>query len=282
MEIKNHKLKDCKWQESPNHGGNLEGGLPDSIIIHYTAGASAESSVRTLCNPRNKVSAHVVVGRDGSITQLVPFDTIAWHAGRSSWDGRDGFNKYSVGIEIDNAGRLTRAENGYKSWFGRNYDAGEVIKAVHRNESAASFWHSFTEQQIELVSDICEALIEVYPIDLILGHDEISPNRKSDPGPAFPVEKLRERLLVADRSEDGADEPTPARLPGGIVTASRLNIREQASRHADTVAPPLERGTRIEILDEDNGWYQVETRTRGWVKKDYIETFNSIAGGSNT
>ena len=282
MEIKDHKLKDCQWQESPNHGDNLEGGQPDSIIIHYTAGASAESSVRMMCNPRNKVSAHLVVGRDGSITQLVPFDTVAWHAGRSSWDGRDGFNKYSVGIEIDNAGRLTRAENGYKSWFGRSYEAGDVIKAVHRNESSAAFWHSFTEQQIDLVSEICETLIDAYPIELILGHDEISPNRKSDPGPAFPLEKLRQRLLQADRWEDGAEEPAPASLPGGIVTATRLNIRENASRLADTVAPPLEKGTRVDILGESDGWYEVESRTRGWVKKDYIETDNSNAGRSIT
>ena len=127
MEIENHKLKDCGWQESPNHSGKFAASGPDSIIIHFTAGSSAESTVRTLCNPRYKASAHLVVGHDGSVTQLVPFDTIAWHAGRSSYGGRDGFNQFSIGIEIDNAGRLTRSGNGYAAWFGRIYDPDEVV-----------------------------------------------------------------------------------------------------------------------------------------------------------
>ena len=272
MEIENHYLKDCKRQDSPNHSGKLDGGEPDSIIIHYTAGSSAESSVRTLCNPRYKASAHLVVGRDGSITQLVPFDTIAWHAGKSSYGGRDGFNKFSVGIEIDNAGRLTRSGDTYAAWFGRRYQGDDVVEAVHRNETRASFWHAYTEEQIGIVQEICEALIDAYPIEMILGHEEVAPSRKTDPGPAFPLDKMRQHLLEADRSQEEPDEPLVETLPTGLVSAGKLNIRADASRHANTVAPPLERGTRVQILGESDGWYEVETRTRGWVKKDYIET----------
>ena len=272
MEIENHYLKDCRRQDSPNRGGKLDGGEPDSIIIHYTAGSSAESSVRTLCNPRYKASAHLVVGRDGSVTQLVPFDTIAWHAGKSSYAERHGFNKYSVGIEIDNAGRLTPSGGRYSAWFGRKYDPDDVVEAVHRNESKTSYWHAFSEEQIDTVHEICEALIETYPIEMILGHEEISPRRKSDPGPAFPLDNMREHLLAADRSQEEPDEALADSITNGLVTASKLNIREAASRHADTVAPPLERGTRVDILSESDGWYEVETRTRGWVKMDYIET----------
>lgn len=272
MEIENHRLKDCGWQESPNHSGKFAGGEPDSIIIHYTAGSSAESSVRTLCNPQIKASAHLVVGRDGAVTQLIPFDTIAWHAGKSSYDGRDGFNKYSIGIEIDNAGRLTPSGNGYAAWFGRKYDADDVVEAVHRNETSPSFWHAYTEEQIAAVNEICTALIETYPIEMILGHEEIAPSRKSDPGPAFPLDKMRDHLLHADRSQEEADEPAAGQLPTGLVTASKLNIRSAANRYAEPVAPPLEQGTRVEILRESDGWYEVETRTRGWVKKDFVQT----------
>jgi len=272
MEIENHLLKDCDQQNSPNRGGKFAEGAPDTIIIHYTAGSSAESSIRTLSNPNVRASAHLVVGRDGAITQLIPFDTIAWHAGRSSYQGRIGFNKYSIGIEIDNAGRLTKTGDKYSAWFGRKYEADEVIKAVHRNESRPGYWHAYSEEQISAVQEICAALIDTYPIGMILGHEEISPKRKVDPGPAFPLDKLRDRMFLADRSQEDEDEPDIEVSGNGLVTASRLNIRESSHGNARLVASPLTKGTQVKILGESDGWYQVQTTATGWVKKDYIAT----------
>ena len=88
----------------PIKGAYLPQACRDTIIIHYTAGANAESAIHTLCDRERKVSAHLVVGRDGAVTQLLPFNTIGWHAGRSHWRERTSFNQYSIGIEIDNAG----------------------------------------------------------------------------------------------------------------------------------------------------------------------------------
>ncbi|MGC1952220.1 MAG: N-acetylmuramoyl-L-alanine amidase [Gammaproteobacteria bacterium] len=139
----------------------LEAGHPDTIVIHYTAGGSVESAVQTLSDPARKASAHVVVGRDGSITQLVPFQRIAWHAGRSSFQGRSGVNRYAIGIEIDNAGRLQQAGSRFTSWFGRDYQPDEVVEAVHRHESAPAPWHRYTEAQIGQVEALCEALITI-------------------------------------------------------------------------------------------------------------------------
>lgn len=271
MQIEKHLFKDCDQQKSPNRGGKFNADGPDSIIIHYTAGSSAESSIRTLCNPEIQASAHLVVGHDGAVTQLIPFDTIAWHAGRSSYKGRTGFNKYSIGIEIDNAGRLAKSGSKFAAWFGRKYDADDVVEAVHRNESKVDYWHAYSEEQISAVSEICEALIRDYPIDTILGHEEIAPKRKSDPGPAFPLDKLRERLFMADRSQEEAEEPELELNATGLVTASKLNIRASSNGGARTVAPPLEKGALVKVLSESNGWYQVETTTTGWVKKDYIK-----------
>ncbi|MFQ5584691.1 MAG: N-acetylmuramoyl-L-alanine amidase [Calditrichia bacterium] len=141
MKIKNHLLtgEGVDFVKSPNHDGRFGENLPDTVIIHYTAGSSRESSVKTLCNPQHKASAHLVIGRDGLVTQLVPFNVIAYHAGPSAYGGRKGFNKYSIGIEIDNAGRLSRTGDGFISWFQKVYPAGEVIEAVHRNEKKPSF-----------------------------------------------------------------------------------------------------------------------------------------------
>jgi len=272
MKIEQHRLKDdsVEFQESPNHGGKLEAGEPDSIIIHYTAGGSLDGAVRTLTNPARKASAHLVIGRDGSITQLVPFDTVAWHAGKSSYDGRSGFNKYSVGIELDNAGRLTKSEGGYTSWFGRTYPGEEVLHATHRNESQPAYWHTFTEMQINLTFDLCELLIGAYPIESIMGHEEISPTRKSDPGPAFPLDKLRTRLLVRDRVDEGPDDAAPTSGKVGMVTASRLNIRSAPGLGAERAGPPLPRGTMLDILEESDGWLKVDVRSRGWVSREYV------------
>ena len=76
---------------------------PDTIVIHATGGSSAESSARYLANKATPVSAHLVIGRRGEIYQLVPFNVIAWHAGKSTHKGRTNLNRYSIGIELDNA-----------------------------------------------------------------------------------------------------------------------------------------------------------------------------------
>lgn len=272
MKTQNGKLDEeiAEFVESPNCSGKFSEDLPDTIVIHYTAGSSGESSIRTLTNPNVRASAHLVISRDGSITQLVPFDTIAWHAGKSAWGDRQGLNKYSIGIELDNAGRLTKSGDQYISWFGRAYPEDQTIEAVHRNEEEASFWHRFTEEQITKTYEVCELLINAYDIKTILGHEEISPGRKIDPGPAFPLDKMRDKLLHADRSEqedekiEGFDNP-------GVVTASLLNIRSGPSTQNKKISHPLQKGTPVNIIDESNKWYQVEVKLKGWVAKSYIE-----------
>jgi N-acetylmuramoyl-L-alanine amidase len=273
MIIEDDRLKGTgvTFKESPNHGGTFESSLPDTIIIHYTAGSSAESSVKTLCDPRIKASAHLVVDKNGKITQLVPFNVISWHAGKSSYGGRSGFNKYSIGIELDNAGRLTKSGDGYASWFGKTYPESEVIEAVHRRESTPAFWHRYSEDQVAVVFDICTSLIDNYGITSILGHEEIAPSRKLDPGPAFPLDKLRDQVLIRDRANEGDEEPLPAGNVG-LVTANRLNIRSSPAVVSSTVAPPLAQGTLVNIIGESDGWYKVQTQTEGWVSKEYIKT----------
>ena len=91
----------------------------DTIVLHATDGANAMSSACYLARNDTSVSAHLVVGRSGQVIQLLPFNVQAWHAGVSEHAGRKGLNAYSVGIEIDNAGRLHRRDNRFFSWFNR-------------------------------------------------------------------------------------------------------------------------------------------------------------------
>jgi N-acetylmuramoyl-L-alanine amidase len=134
IDKKSHRLTGTgtSFKASPNHGGALGNALPDTIVVHFTAGASLDSSVTSLCDPKSKASAHVVVGRDGKVVQLVPFDTIAWHAGASSLGNRTGLNKFSVGIEIDNAGRLTQTASGdFLTWRAPERDGAFVVACLH-------------------------------------------------------------------------------------------------------------------------------------------------------
>lgn len=293
--ISNHRVVNVPQRNSPNHGAGFDKGLPDTLIIHFTGGSSAESSVSWLCNPQAKASAHVVIGRDGAITQLVPFDTVAWHAGESSYGGRSGFNRYSIGIELDNPGRLTRtASGGYVAPFGRSYPPEQVISAVHRNEKTASSWLTYPEPQITTAFDLCAALCNVYAIREILGHEEIAPGRKIDPGPAFPLDRMRQLLIVRGRDavagfnvpataaagavavSEAAAASTPANtslatLVRGCVMADLLNVRSAPRLNAPLAAAPLRRGTLVDLLDQQLGWYQIRAGAVGWVKGSYLK-----------
>src|SRR5262245_13438472 len=112
MEISKHTLAGpgVTALETPNKEGVI---APEYLVVHFTAGRSAQASVDWLCNPAARASAHVVIGRDGKICQLVPFNLKAWHAGVSAWAGRTGLNSCSIGVELDNAGKLQKVGNRY-------------------------------------------------------------------------------------------------------------------------------------------------------------------------
>ncbi len=183
-------------RDSPNHGGLFEDDAPDMVVLHYTAADTAEGAIRYLCDSENEVSAHVFIGRDGSITQMLSFDVIAWHAGESSWQGRTSLNACSIGIEFDNAGLLRVSDSGFTSHQGGMYQPEDVICAIHQNRSEPAFWHNYTDSQITSARNVCRTLIAHYGIRHILGHDEVAPERKLDPGPAFPLDTFRAELGV--------------------------------------------------------------------------------------
>jgi len=272
MNIAHHKLdkKFAVVDEVNKTSGTFASGLPDTIVIHYTAGSTAASAITTLKEDGVPASAHIVVDTDGSLTQLVPFNKIAWHAGKSAWLERNGLNKYSIGIEIVNAGRLEKNGNVWRSWFGKTYSEDEVVRAVHRNESDPTWWHCFTEKQVEVVYELCKTIMERYDIRFILGHEEISPGRKIDPGPAFPLDKIRDRLLHSDRKND-SDTPGEEAITKGIVNASSLNIRSGPGAAYDTITAPLSRNTEVVIRDKKDDWLQVEVKLTGWVSGRFIK-----------
>ncbi len=278
MKIENHILSDddvdTRYVDCPKRGGAITG--PDTIIIHYTGGSTAEATADYFYSSNVQASAHLVIDRNSPlIFQLVPFDTVAWHAGRSSYtfaDGseRSGFNQYSIGIELDTAGPLVKTGSGYLAWFGKSYQAEETFFGTHQHQTEPGYWHAFTEGQIGCLLEVCRLLLVTYPIKYVLGHDDISPRRKIDPGPAFPMEQFRKHLLDLDRNQDGSEL---ASEQSGRVTAPGLNVRSGPSVRHTAVADPLQYNQAVTILEEREGWYRIRAsiELECWVSSRHVE-----------
>lgn len=173
---------------SPHHGERRERWAetgPDLLLLHYTgmpAGrgmSAAERAIRWLTHPASEVSAHYVVGEDGRITQLVPESRRAWHAGRSSWAGESDVNSASIGIEIANPGH----------WWdlaGLPDRDPAVPVEVHPGYS------DFPDVQIAAVIALARDIVARHGIrpERVLGHSDVAPGRKRDPGEKFPWDRL--------------------------------------------------------------------------------------------
>ena len=262
MKIRNHWLQAVAHEETPNKGGPIE---PQYLVFHFTAGRNAQASIDWLCNPQAQASAHLVVGRDGSITQLAPFNVKTWHAGVSHWEGLTGLNNYSIGIEMDNAGRLTKSGSTYRAWFQAEYPEEEVLQAKHKFEQDLSYWHTYTEAQIEKALELASILVSTYELRDIVGHDDIAPGRKNDPGPAFPLANIRARVFGRSGEEDKTYE----------VIVDSLNIRGGPGIEYEPVSSPLLRGTRVVLLENRDRWSKVDVAgpndIEGWVNNKFLK-----------
>lgn len=154
---------DIKWHPSPNANERRLSSLPKVIILHYTDMVSSAAALEHLCDPKAEVSAHYLITQAGIIYQLVDVTHRAWHAGVSSWQGQGDINSWSIGIELDNPGH----SHGYQPF------PSKQIKAL-----------------LYLLPELCKQhCIQPYAI---LGHSDIAPERKQDPGELFPWETLNQ------------------------------------------------------------------------------------------
>ena len=137
------------------------------IIIHYTGMRKESAAIKRLCDQKSKVSAHYFIKRNGNILRLVPDLYEAWHAGKSNWKKFKSLNKNSIGIEIQNSGH--------------NY--------VYEN---------FQIKQINSLKKLLTNLLKIYRINYnnVLGHSDIAPDRKKDPGEKFPWKNLSKFKLA--------------------------------------------------------------------------------------
>lgn len=276
MQIKTHKLHRAdgtpvSYEPTENRGGKLKNGKPRFVIIHFTANGSARGTIDYFRNPANRVSAHLVVDHEGAVTQMVPFNERAWHAGASSWMGLDGLNSYSVGIEIVNWGGLQGGPGHWKSWTGKPLPDDRVIEAAHRNNPGhVQGWEIFDPDQVETVAAIVRALGATYGIGAaeVLGHDDIAPRRKSDPGPAWDMTRFR--AMIAGRADDA-----PALETFVVNAQSGLNMRAGPGvEHA--VIKLLAKGSVVSAIEANGLWRLVSEfedgveGDTGWVHGNWL------------
>ena len=161
------------------------------LVIHFTSGATAQSSIDFWKTPEAKgACAHLVIDRDGSVIQCRPFNVTCGHAGKSKWKGFDGLNSCSIGIELANAGDGANADGTAFDSHRFHCPAG-VKQAKHKNGGPLTWWEVYPEAQVARCIDVARALVARYHLDDVIGHDDIAPDRKNDPGPLFPTARLR-------------------------------------------------------------------------------------------
>ena len=146
---------------SPNHDARPSTARPCIVLLHYTGMITAEAAVARLCDPRARVSAHYVIDEAGTVLALVAEDRRAWHAGVAGWRDIDDVNGHSIGIELVNPG----------------HDWG---------------YRDFPQRQIAALIDLAGAIVERWhlPPAAVIGHSDVAPARKIDPGERFPWEQL--------------------------------------------------------------------------------------------
>lgn len=174
------------WHPSPNFGARRDGLTPAIIVLHYTAMDSAGAALDRLCDAQAEVSAHYLIGNDGRLWQLVREEDRAWHAGAGEWRGQLDINSRSIGIELDNTGM-----------------------------------HPFSNPQMNALESLMRGIVARWSIQSedVIGHSDMAPGRKIDPGPRFDWQRLERQNLATRRGYDQG----PADAPVDIFRALAID-----------------------------------------------------------
>ncbi len=205
------------WHPSPNFGPRRDGLQPELVVVHYTAMDSAQAALRRLCDPAAEVSAHYLIGGDGTIWHLVDERLRAWHAGAGAWQGRGDVNSRSIGIELDNRGS-----------------------------------HPFSQPQMSALERMLAAIMDRWAIapEGVIGHSDMAPVRKFDPGPRFDWRRLaRLGLAVWPEAGQAGDFRRDAARFGYPVDDMAATLAAFRARFRPRVHGPLDDRDRAMMAD---------------------------------
>ena len=259
-----------QFVESPNFFKEND---PQYLILHYTANDTPGPAIQVLSDPRPdnldaRVSAHLVIAPDGTITQLLPFDKGGWHAGESNWEGLHWLNHYSIGIEIVNDGKLKPGPEP-QTWRGASgsvYQERDVHLDMHWKEFMKVGWAKYPKAQLDAVYSVSRALVARYGLKDILGHEDIHEG-KVDPGPAFPIEAFRRDIYGREKS---CLKTYKMKETAKVYKENPGKIRMPQE---DAVSPLPER-TKVNVKKTVGEWAEIRVQGKidgkknveGWVK----------------
>lgn len=264
--------KPVAFEETRNHSGIIN---PTLLVFHYTACDFDVARTTFLqATGNNRVSAHLLVDTDGSVLQFVPFNLRAWHAGESQWGALKDINTHSIGIEVVNYGYLLRSSTGeFRLGNGKPipFAPSEVMEAKHKNPMMPwAYWQAYTPEQIETCKALAALLVSTYGLVDVVGHDDIAPTRKSDPGPAFPLLSVQ-AVALGRNSAEFTDEVR-------YVGVKRLNIRTGAGVEHALAGEPLVMHAKLVVRGRNASgtWLEVDVASdsgarHGWVLADYTQ-----------
>jgi N-acetylmuramoyl-L-alanine amidase len=298
--IKNHILyrNGVKVEQRPTK--KLSAGrvlkAPIGLTIHYTAGLTAESAISTLTTAKVQASAHLVIDRDGTVYQLAPLNAVCWHAGPSSWRGRQMCNGFMIGIELVNAGPLTKKGNG-KFYFevakSKECPKDEAVEGRQKLWPNTTHWQEYPEAQMEALIEVSRAIQKEYDVaeENIVGHENIAPTRKSDPGPAFPMGHFKSAVM-----HDRVDVDIETKVAKPLVDLTPkdlLNLGSKTVHAASTLKKAATTGavvgvgtTGAVVSDPKDTLTQVQTTAQSVAEtadavsraKDSVSALSDIAG----
>ncbi len=257
MSIKLGKVEGIPYREAAWTGRMI---TPRIVVLHDTASRLEHGNAAAYLRSKNagKVSVHFVVERDGSVEQQVRTDRRANHAGKSHYHGESGCNDFAIGIEIVNPGKMARQGDLAVTWFRQKFrmTRADIVQAS-TPEHGSGVWMDYTPAQIEAVTNLSQTLFADIPtlIDIV-PHWYVSPGRKVDTNPLFPLDHVR--AVVMGR-EERADEEAEARADPvsdemvfvDVSADDDLNMRRWPSFNPNVIAaipsgatvPVLARGT---------------------------------------
>lgn len=174
-------------QEKMPTQGTYKDGYPVGAIVHFTAGRSLKGdsdAINTIRSGAASGYCYFCISSDGTVFQSFPLNRWGYHCGKSTWPGLgSSLSNKLVGIEICNAGKL---DSSGKSWFGETYPDGKTRTVSNNDNQQAGKYHAYTPAQetslINLLVWLKNNNPEIFTINNVLGHDEVSPDRKNDPG----------------------------------------------------------------------------------------------------
>ncbi len=284
MKIRNHKLEGVEFQKARWIGGII---TPEIVILHDTAGRLDKgNSAAYLRDNDAGVSVHFVIERDGTTVQQVPTNRRAGHAGKSSYNGQPDCNGFSIGIEIVNAGKMVRIpdEGGLKAraWWKEAFQDGidvELVEVTTR-EHGPGVWMDYTPEQITAVTLLLETLFRDVPtLTDVTTHWYVSPGRKVDTNPLFPLEQIRAKVL--GHYDPATDADNASVEVTGMVTvraASGLNLRRWPSFNPNVILS-IPDGAKVPVLRRGEfagrEWLcVVYAGQEGWIVKSFTEPEN--------